>query len=310
MKSFILKRLLFMIPTILGSLTIVFFAIHLIPGDPALVILGEYATQEDIASLRHELGLDRALIVQYFSFLTEYLVGNFGTSFLSEQDVLTEIMIRIPYTIELAVASILIALIIGIPLGIISAIKRNSLLDYILTTISIMGVATPSFWLGLILIIVFAINLGWFPIISSGEETLLNFKFLALPAFAIGVSMAALIARLTRSNTLEVLGEDYIRTARAKGVNEQVVIFKHVLKNAAIPIITIIGLQIGHLIGGAIIIETVFSRPGVGKFLIDSIYARDFPVIQATTFVIVVVFLLINLIVDILYSYFDPKIKY
>lgn len=310
MRSFILKRLLFMLPTILGSLTIVFFAIHLIPGDPALIILGEYATQEDIASLQHELGLDKPLIAQYFSFLSEYIVGDFGISFHSEQEVLSEILLRIPYTIELAVASILIALIIGLPLGIIAAIKRNSIIDYILTTVSIMGVATPSFWLGLILIIIFAINLGWFPIIGSGEETLLNLNFLTLPAFAIGVSMAALIARLTRSNTLEVLGEDYIRTARAKGVKEHIVIFKHVLKNAAIPIITIIGLQMGHLIGGAIIIETVFSRPGVGKYLIDSIYARDFPAIQATTFIIVVVFLFINLIVDILYSYFDPKIKY
>jgi ABC-type dipeptide/oligopeptide/nickel transport system permease component len=299
-----------MIPTIIGALTIVFFSLQLIPGDPALTILGEYATQEEIEALHEKMGLNRPIGVQYLSFLGDYLTGNFGESIRSGRNVLEEILVRMPYTIELSVASIVIAVLIGVPIGIISAIYRNSIIDYILTTVSIIGVAAPSFWLGLILIIVFAINLGWFPIIGAGEDTLFNFEYLILPALSIGLAMAALLARLTRSNTLEVLGEDYVRTARAKGVRETMVIFKHVLKNAAIPIITILGLYMGHLLGGAVIIETVFGRAGIGKYLIDSIYARDYTAVQASTFVIVLIFLLINLVVDLLYTYLNPKIRY
>lgn len=299
-----------MIPTIIGSLTIVFFSLQLIPGDPALVILGEYATQEQIESLHKQMGLDQPLMFQYLSFLGDYLTGDFGESIRSGRSVLAEIIVRMPYTIELAVASIIIAVLIGVPIGIISAIRKNTILDYILTTISIAGVAAPSFWLGLILIIFFSINLGWFPVIGAGEDTLFNLKYLVLPATAIGLAMAALLARLTRSNTLEVLGEDYVRTARAKGVRETMVILKHVLKNASIPIITIIGLYMGHLLGGAVVIETVFGRAGIGKYLIDSIYARDYPAVQATTFVIVLLFLLINLLVDFLYTILNPKIRY
>jgi peptide/nickel transport system permease protein len=310
MKTYVIKRLLLMVPTIIGALTIVFFAIHLIPGDPALTILGEYATPEAIESLHKEMGLDKPLGVQYLSFLGNYLTGDFGTSIRSDRLVFTEILVRLPFTLELALASVFIAMCIGIPIGILAALKRNSLLDYVLTTVSIMGIAAPSFWLGLLLIIVFAIHLGWFPIISSGENTFLNWKYLALPATSIGLAMAALIARLTRSNTLEILGEDYVRTARAKGVRESIVVLKHVLKNAAIPIVTIIGLYMGHLLGGAVIIETVFGRAGIGKYLIDSIYARDYPAVQATTFVVVLVFLFINLIVDLLYTYLNPKIRY
>ena len=310
MKTYILKRLLYMIPTILGCITIVFFASRLIPGDPALAILGENATKEDIALLHQAMGLDKPLVVQYLTFLGDYLRLDFGQSFISGREVITEIMARLPYTIELAVASVIVGVAVGLPLGIIAALKRNSLLDYFTTTISIMGVAAPSFWVGLIFIIVFAIQLGWFPIISSGDETLFSWQYITLPATSLGLSMAALVARLTRSNTLEVLGEDYVRTARAKGVKESKVIFKHVMKNAAVPIITIVGLQMGFLLGGAIITETVFGRPGIGKFLIDSIYARDFPAIQATSFVIVVMFLFINLVVDLLYSVFDPMIRY
>ncbi|WLD94399.1 ABC transporter permease [Alkalihalobacillus sp. AL-G] len=310
MVSYITKRLLLMIPTVLGALTIVFFAMHLVPGDPAITILGEYATEEDIENLHEQMGLNRPLGVQYLTFLGDYMTGDFGESIRSGRDVLSEIMIRVPYTLELAVASIIIAIFIGVPIGILAALKRNSLLDYLLTTISIIGVAAPSFWIGLILIIFFSIQLGWFPIISTGENTLFNVEYIVLPALSIGLAMAALIARLTRSNTLEVLGEDYVRTARAKGVNESKVVLKHVLKNAAIPIITIIGLYMGHLIGGAVIIETVFGRAGIGKYLIDSIYARDYPAVQATAFIVVVVFLFINLIVDLLYSLFNPKIRY
>ncbi|MHB1653680.1 MAG: ABC transporter permease [Desulfitobacteriaceae bacterium] len=310
MKTYILKRLLLMIPTVLGALTIVFFAIHLIPGDPAISILGEQATKEAIASLHHQMGLDQPLYIQFAKFIGNYLTGNFGISLRSNQPVLSEIILRLPYTIELAVSGMLIAIVVGVPMGIFAAIYRNTQLDYLLTTLATMGIAAPSFWLGLLLIMVFSITLGWFPLISSGEDVLFNVKYLVLPAFSIGLAMAALIARLTRSNILEVLGQDYVRTARAKGVREFWVIFKHVLKNAAIPIVTIIGINMGHLIGGAVIIETVFGRAGLGKYLIDGIYARDYPAIQATTFIIVCVFLFINLIVDILYTYLNPKIRY
>ena len=304
MLKFIGKRLLMLIPVLIGVSLIVFTLMQLSPGDPAMIILGAQAAPEDIAILRESMGLNDPLIVQFFRFLLGMFTLDFGTSYKDGMPVLTKLLEALPYTAELTFCAVLLALIIGIPAGIISATKQYSIFDRIASVLALIGFSTPNFWLSIMLILVFSVNLKWLPV--SGTGSILH---LVLPSIALGVQSAAVFTRMTRSSMLEVLNMDYIRTARAKGLSERVVILKHALKNALIPVITVVGLQIGLLFGGAILTETVFAWPGVGRLMIDSIRAKDTPVVQGGVIFTASIFVFINLLVDILYAYVDPRVK-
>ena len=304
MLKFIGKRLLMLIPVLIGVSLIVFTLMQLSPGDPAMIILGAQAAPEDIAILRESMGLNDPLIVQFFRFLLGMFTLDFGTSYKDGLPVLTKLLEALPYTAELTFCAVLLALIIGIPAGIISATKQYSIFDRIASVLALIGFSTPNFWLSIMLILVFSVNLKWLPV--SGTGSILH---LVLPSIALGVQSAAVFTRMTRSSMLEVLNMDYIRTARAKGLSERVVIVKHALKNALIPVITVVGLQIGLLFGGAILTETVFAWPGVGRLMIDSIRAKDTPVVQGGVIFTASIFVFINLLVDILYAYVDPRVK-
>ena len=304
MLKFIGTRLLMLIPVLIGVSLIVFTLMQLSPGDPAMIILGAQAAPEDIAILRESMGLNDPLIVQFFRFLLGMFTLDFGTSYKDGMPVLTKLLEALPYTAELTFCAVLLALIIGIPAGIISATKQYSIFDRIASVLALIGFSTPNFWLSIMLILVFSVNLKWLPV--SGTGSILH---LVLPSIALGVQSAAVFTRMTRSSMLEVLNMDYIRTARAKGLSERVVILKHALKNALIPVITVVGLQIGLLFGGAILTETVFAWPGVGRLMIDSIRAKDTPVVQGGVIFTASIFVFINLLVDILYAYVDPRVK-
>ena len=304
MLKFIGKRLLMLIPVLIGVSLIVFTLMQLSPGDPAMIILGAQAAPEDIAILRESMGLNDPLIVQFFRFLLGMFTLDFGTSYKDGMPVLTKLLEALPYTAELTFCAVLLALIIGIPAGIISATKQYSIFDRIASVLALIGFSTPNFWLSIMLFLVFSVNLKWLPV--SGTGSILH---LVLPSIALGVQSAAVFTRMTRSSMLEVLNMDYIRTARAKGLSERVVILKHALKNALIPVITVVGLQIGLLFGGAILTETVFAWPGVGRLMIDSIRAKDTPVVQGGVIFTASIFVFINLLVDILYAYVDPRVK-
>ncbi|KPU27569.1 peptide ABC transporter [Caloranaerobacter sp. TR13] len=304
MHKYILRRLLLLIPVILGVTFIVFSIMYLTPGDPAQIILGESAPPEKVAQLREEMGLNDPFIIQYFRFVKNGLKGDFGRSYSTRRPVFSEIFARFPATLKLTIAGVLVAIIIGIPVGIISATKQYSLFDNVSMIGALLGVSMPNFWFGLMLVLVFSVMLGWFP--SGGDNGLAS---LVLPAITLGTSAAALITRMTRSSMLEVIRQDYIRTARAKGVLEKKVINKHALKNALIPIITVVGLQFGYLLGGAVLTETVFSWPGVGRLLVDAIRQKDTPMVLASVVFVSVTFSFVNLMVDILYAYVDPRIK-
>lgn len=335
MFKYILKRLLSLLPVLIGITLLVFTLLHLIPGDPAVVLLGERATPEQIESLREQLGLNQPLPIQYFNFLGNVIRFDFGKSIISGIPIIDEITSRWPATFELAVAAMLIALTLGIPAGIFAAIRKNSWLDNLLMSSSLIGVSLPVYWLGLLLIYLFAVNLQLLP--PSGRisvEAGFNFQpitgfyvldsllrldintlqdvlaHLILPAITLGTIPLAIIARITRSAMLEVLSQDYIRTARAKGVPEYFVILKHALKNAFLPISTTIGLQFGTLLGGAILTETIFSWPGIGSWIYEGILARDYPVVQGGVIFVSVTFVLINLLVDLSYTFLDPRIQY
>lgn len=304
MLKFIGKRLLMLIPVLIGVSLIVFTLMQLSPGDPAMIILGAQAAPEDIAILRESMGLNDPLIVQFFRFLLGMFTLDFGTSYKDGMPVLTKLLEALPYTAELTFCAVLLALIIGIPAGIISATRQYSIFDRVASVLALIGFSTPNFWLSIMLILVFSVNLKWLPV--SGTGSILH---LVLPSIALGVQSAAVFTRMTRSSMLEVLNMDYIRTARAKGLSERVVILKHALKNALIPVITVVGLQIGLLFGGAILTETVFAWPGVGRLMIDSIRAKDTPVVQGGVIFTASIFVFINLLVDILYAYVDPRVK-
>lgn len=304
MYKYIFRRLLLLIPVILGVTFIVFSIMYLTPGDPAQIILGESAPPEKVAQLREEMGLNDPFIVQYFRFVKNGLKGDFGRSYSTRRPVFSEIFARFPATLKLTIAGVLVAIIIGIPVGIISATRQYSLFDNVSMIGALLGVSMPNFWFGLMLVLVFSVMLGWFP--SGGDNGLSS---LVLPAITLGTSAAALITRMTRSSMLEVIRQDYIRTARAKGVLEKKVINKHALKNALIPIITVVGLQFGYLLGGAVLTETVFSWPGVGRLLVDAIRQKDTPMVLASVVFVSVTFSFVNLMVDILYAYVDPRIK-
>lgn len=310
MTRFVVQRFLAAIPTLLGVMVAVFITMHLIPGDPVVAMLGDMATPEQVAATRHEMGLDRPLPVQFVSFVGRYARGDLGTSLRTRRPVVQEIADRFPQTLYLTLAATLIAVVLGVPLGVISATRRGSLADLFSLVLSMGGIAAPVFWVGLLLSMVFAIRLRWFPSIGAGQpgDTLSMLRALVLPAVTLGLSTMALIARMTRSSMLDVLGEEYVRTARAKGLADRVVIYKHALKNAAIPIVSIVGLNMGYLLGGAVVVETVFARPGLGKLLVDAILARDYPVVQGVTFFVAAGFIVINLLTDLLYALLNPQV--
>lgn len=305
MSKYIVKRLLLMIPVILGVSLIVFSLMHLTPGDPVQIMLGEYALPADIAAVRETLGLNDPLHEQYFRFIRGAIQGDFGDSLFFRQPVMELINQRLGYTLQLSILSMIISYLIAFPVGIISAVKQNSWMDNVGMVGALLGVSMPSFWLAMMLILVFSLHLGWFP--ASGVGT---WKHLVLPAISLGASGAALTTRLVRSSMLEVIRQDYIRTARSKGLAEKLIIYKHALKNALIPVITVIGLRLGFILGGAVITETIFARPGVGRLMVDSIFRRDYLVVQGVTFIIAISILIANMLVDITYSLIDPRIRY
>ena len=305
MKNYITKRLLLFFPVVIGVMTFVFFMIHLVPGDPVELMLGENAMDSDRERLRTVLGIDRPIITQYFSFIINAFRGDLGRSIHSNMPVFTVIAERFPSTIELALCAIFVAVIISIPLGVISAYKQKSIFDNGSMVISLFGISMPSFWLGPILIIIFSIKLGWLPVSGRG-----GISYIILPSITLGTALSAILTRMTRSSMLDCLKEEYVSTARAKGLSEKVVIIKHALANAMIPIITIVGLQSGALLSGAIITETIFSWPGIGRLTIQAINTRDYPLLQGCVLIIALSYVTVNLLTDILYAYFDPRIKY
>ncbi|MCL0071472.1 ABC transporter permease [Thermodesulfovibrionales bacterium] len=309
MLTYIIRRIGLMVFIMLGVSVITFSMIHLVPGDPAEVIAteryGEEITAETIEHVRRELGLDQPVYVQYARWLINVLQGDLGYSFRTDRPVLDEILTRLPATLQLALAGMLVALIIAIPVGIVSATRQYSAVDNLSMFGALLGVSMPNFWLGLLLIMFFSVYLGWLPVFGHG-----GIEHLILPAVTLGTGMAAITTRLIRSSMLEVLKADYIRTARAKGLKEKVVIYKHALKNAMIPVVTIVGLQFASLLEGAVIVEVIFAWPGIGRLLVDSIFARDFMLIQGCILFIAAMFVLVNLLVDISYAYLDPKIRY
>ena len=305
MKGFFLRRTLITAPTVLGALTLVFFFLHIVPGDPVEAMLGESARAVEKERLRRELGLDLPLAAQYLKFLKGIATGDLGESYFFRRPVAEVIAERVPATLELAVASLFVAGIIALPLGILAALREGTALDALSMLFALIGVSMPNFWLGPLLIILFSIKLGWFPV--SGRSGLGS---LVLPALTLGTAFAALLSRMTRSSLLEVLGEEYLTVARAKGLPERRVILKHALRNALIPIVTVLGLQFGALLSGAIITENVFSWPGIGTLLITAVEARDYPLVQGCVLFISIVYVAVNLAVDLLYGFIDPRIRY
>ena len=303
MKTFLLRRLSQSLVVLLGISFVVFFILHL-TGDPAAVLLPPEASAEDIQRFRESMGFDDPFLVQYARFLGGALQGDFGNSIRHGEPAFGLVLERMPATFELAGAALLLALLLSIPAGIVSAVRRNTMVDYVSTVFALLGQSMPTFWLGIMLILFFSVSLNLLP--SSGRGTL---QHLILPAVTLGLFTTARITRLTRSGMLEVLNQDYIRTARAKGVADPPVVWKHALKNAAIPIVTIVGIELGTLLGGSVITETIFAWPGVGRLSVQAIYNRDYPVVQASVFLLATTFVLVNLVVDVLYTYLDPRIR-
>ena len=313
MGRYILRRLVAMIPVIFIVSLIVFSLIHLTPGDPAQTMLGEEATPKEVAALRAKLGLDQPLPVQYVKWAGAVLHGDLGRSIRSNQPVSEAIRDRLPVTVELALLAMVISLVIAIPVGVVAAMRRNSVADAASPVAALLGVSLPNFFLAILLILVLAVKLRWLP--PFGYVPLLkdpagNLERMIMPAITLGTALAAVVMRQMRSSLLEVLGQDYIRTVRAKGLGELRMVRFHALKNALIPVVTVVGLQIGGLLGGAIITETIFALPGIGRLLVDSIFQRDFPLVQGVVLFVAVAFLFSNLAVDLFYAYLDPRIRY
>lgn len=304
MSSFIARRLLLLLPTLFGVVTVVFLMIHLIPGDPVEIMLGETAQAADKEELRRELGLDKPLLTQYLTYLGGVVTGDIGRSIHSHEPVLAEIVSRWPATLELALFAMIFAVIVSIPLGVISAAKKDTAIDRGTLFISLFGIAMPNFWLGPLLIILFSIELAWFPVAGRG-----GFDSLILPSITLGTALAAILIRLTRSSILEVMNEDFIRAARARGQGEISIYLKHALANALIPIITVAGLQLGALLAGAVITETIFSWPGIGRLMIEAIESRDYPLVQGCVLSISICYVMVNFLADLLYGIADPRIR-
>jgi peptide/nickel transport system permease protein len=306
MLTWVLRRILAVVPVLFGVTLAVFSMLFLVPGDPVKMMLAEFVTNPDqVAQMRAQLHLDEPILKQYGRFVTSAARGDLGTSIRSRRPVTTEIGENVASTAQLAVAAMLVAIAVGVPLGLLAALSRNSWLDVASMGSALLGVSMPSFWLGLLLIFVFSLHLAWFPATGGGD-----LAHLVLPSITLGTIAAAIIARLTRSSMLEVLGQDYVRTARAKGLGGFSVVARHALKNALIPIITIFGLQFGNLLAGAVIVETVFSRPGLGRLIVGGILSKDFPLVQGTVLFVATVYVLINVLVDVAYAYADPRIRF
>jgi peptide/nickel transport system permease protein len=302
---FLIRRVLLTLPVLLGVATLVFSLIHLVPGDPVQAMLGESASPQDIAAMRARLGLDRPLIVQYGAFLKGIASGDLGTSLRTNRAVVSDIAERMPATFELAAAAMLAAVLIALPLGIIAAVRAGTRVDYAATTLALVGISMPTFWLGPLLAIVFSVYLGWLPV--SGRGTLAN---IVLPAITLGAPLAAVLARITRASVLEELRELYVLAARARGVSRARAVLRHALRNSLIPIVTVLGLQFGAVLTGAVITETIFAWPGVGRLLIQSINFRDYPEVQGCILLIAVTYVSMNLLVDLAYGFLDPRIRY
>lgn len=333
MLKYIIRRILMLIPVLIGVTILTFSLLHLIPGDPARSMLGEKASEEQLEILRQELGLNDPYLVQYGRFLGQVVQGDLGESIKSKEDITTEMMVKLPATVELTIFAMILAITVGVLAGTIAAVKQYSWFDNISMTGALFGVSLPIFWLGLMMILVFSVYFNILP--PSGRLTagielnnitnfyLLDsiltgnwlalkdaFMHLLMPGIALGTIPMAIIARMTRSSMLEVMKQDYIRTAQAKGLKKHLIVFQHALKNAFLPVLTVIGLQFGLLLGGAVLTETIFSWPGVGRYVYLAVLGRDYPIVQGTILIIAVIFVLVNLITDILYKYFDPRIKF
>jgi peptide/nickel transport system permease protein len=302
---FVARRLALTVPVLLGVATLVFALIHLVPGDPAQAMLGETASDEEVAALRVRLGLDRPLIEQYGAFLGNAVRGDLGVSLRNNAPVSEEITSRLPATLELAAAAMLVALGVSIPLGILAAVRRGTIVDHAATTLALTGISIPNFWLGPLLALVFAVELGWLPV--SGRGTLAH---LVLPAISLGAALAAILARMTRASLLEELREPYVRAARARGASRSRAVLGHAFRNSLIPVVTLIGLQFGAVLTGAVITETVFAWPGIGRLLIQSINFRDYPIVQGCVLFIAVTYVGMNLLTDLAYGVLDPRIRY
>jgi peptide/nickel transport system permease protein len=303
--AYVQRRILISIPVIFGLVTLVFFLMHLLPGDAVTVMLTSYgASGEEQAILRHNLGLDRPLMVQYLDYVSHAARGDFGRSLFSHQKVTHQILTQLPATLQLAAASLVISVIIGFALGITAAVRHNSFADRLTMLLSLVGVSMPGFWLGIMLILLFSLKLEWLPAFGTG-----SFKHLILPALALSFGSIAVMSRLVRASMLEVLRQDYVVTARAKGLSPRLVIGRHALRNALIPVVTFIGIQFGGLLGGAVITETVFARQGIGQLAVSAIQKRDMPLIEGTVIFVGMVTVLANLIVDLLYAVLDPRIR-
>lgn len=305
MLEYTLRRILIALPAIFGVIVVVFAMVRLAPGDPAVLLAGEFADQATIERIRERFGLDRSMPEQFAAFVSNLAQGDLGRSTRTNRLVTEDLAQFFPNTLELAFGAIIVALLIGIPAGVLSAVKRNSWVDALVTFIALLGVSMPVFWFGLLAILFFSVELGWFPVAGRG-----TFSHVVLPAITLGVSSTAIIARMTRSSMLEVLDQDYVRTARAKGLMGRTTIIKHALRNALVPVVTIGGLEFGRLMAGAVLTETVFTWPGVGRLLVDSILARDYPVVQGAVLLIAVSFIVVNLLVDLIYGLIDPRIRY
>jgi peptide/nickel transport system permease protein len=323
MREYIIKRLLQMIPTILIITLVVFVMMQAIPGDPIITLLGDAYDEADAEELRKEYGLDKPVMVQYLVWLGKLVQGDWGVSILSSREVLNDVLMRLPITVELVVLAMIVALVIAVPAGIIAAVRQNTWGDYTAMSTAMIGISVPDFFLGVLLLLVFSISMGGFlpssgwvylpgtcPSVVCEESVWGNLKHVIMPAIALGVGRAAILTRLLRASMLEIIRMEYVTTARAKGLKENWVILKHALKNALIPTVTIMGLQVGFLIGGAIVVETLFAIPGLGTYGINAIIARDYQQVQGFILLVAICFVMINFLVDLIYSFLDPRIRY
>ena len=312
MIQYAIRRLLLAIPTLLVMLTAIFVLVRLVPGDPAAVILGDQASDASLKLLRAKLGLDQPVGVQYVAFMHDVFTGHLGESLSSGRPVTQEVLGVLPWTIELTLAAIVIGVLLGLPLGVVAAVKRNRWPDYASRLVSLLGLSFPAFVSGILLLIVFAVELGWLPVLGSGDAGSLGDRLrgLALPAINLGLIMMAYVARITRSSMLGVLGEDYIRTARAKGVRPLRLIMRHALRNALIPIITVVGLYFGTLVGNSVLTEIIFNRPGLGKLILGALNARDYTLLQGLMIMFAICVILVNIATDLAYGLVDPRVKY
>jgi len=307
MTGYILRRLMMLIPILLGVATIVFILMFIVPGDPARLLMGQHGDENTLATIRHEMGLDKPVYIQYVRFIGKLVKGDLGMSYRQKRPVARIISERFPATAKLAMASIILAIIIGIGAGILASTFRNTVMDWLIMVFSLTGISMPVFWLGMMMILVFASGLGWLPV--GGYGTSGDLRHLALPALTLASIPIGYIARMMRSSILEVIGKDYIRTARAKGLSEKAVILRHALKNALIPVITIIGINFASLLGGAVATETVFAWPGLGSATVDAIKGRDLPVVEGCVIFMAFIFVIANLLVDLSYAWLDPRIR-